>query len=474
MPPDFKQRDQVQFELTDEFLTRLQTAIDSNDTTFVETQLKELYPPDIAEIFNKLQLEQVKFLYNYLDEQIAADVLVELEEDVREEILSSLTSKEIAEQLIDNMDSDDAADVIAELPDEKQDEVLSHMEDSEQANDIVELLNYDENTAGGLMATELVRVHVNSSSIECVREIREQADEVENIYAIYVVDDDERLVGLLSLKKLVISPTRSKIADIYDPKVISVKTNTDAEEVANIMDKYNLVVLPVVNALGRLVGRITVDDVVDVRRDEETEDLQKMAAMEALEEPYMNMSIFGILKKRAGWLIILFLGETLTATAMSYFENEIAKAVILALFIPLIISSGGNTGSQASTLVIRALALGEVTVRDWWRIIRREIKVGLILGVILGIIGFLRVAIWAQFINLYGPHWLNIAFTVGFSLVGVVLWGNTIGSLFPLILKRVGLDPAVSSAPFVATLVDITGVIIYFTVASMLLSSILL
>jgi magnesium transporter len=464
----------VQFELTEDFLTRLQTAIDSNDTVFVETQLKELYPPDIAEIFNKLQLEQVKFLYNYLDEQIAADVLVELEEDVREEILSSLTSKEIAEQLIDNMDSDDAADVIAELPDEKQDEVLSHMEDSEQANDIVELLNYDENTAGGLMATELVRVHVNSSAIECVREIRAQADVVENIYAIYVVDDDERLVGLLSLKKLVISPTRSRIADIYDPKVISVKTNTDAEEVANIMDKYNLVVLPVVNALGRLVGRITVDDVVDVRREEETEDLQKMAAMEALEEPYMNMSIFGILKKRAGWLIILFLGETLTATAMSYFENEIAKAVILALFIPLIISSGGNTGSQASTLVIRALALGEVTVRDWWRIIRREIKVGLILGVILGVIGFLRVAIWAQFINLYGPHWLNIAFTVGFSLIGVVLWGNTIGSLFPLILKRVGLDPAVSSAPFVATLVDITGVIIYFTVASMLLSTLLL
>jgi magnesium transporter len=464
----------VQFELTEEFLTRLQTAIDSNDTTFVESQLKELYPPDIAEIFNKLQLDQVKFLYNFLDEQIAADVLVELEEDVREEILSSLTSKEIAEQLIDNMDSDDAADVIAELPDEKQDEVLSHMEDSEQASDIVELLNYDENTAGGLMGTELVRVHVNSNAIECVREIREQADEVENIYAIYVVDDNEKLVGLLSLKKLVISPTRSKIADIYDPKIISVKTNTDAEEVANIMDKYNLVVLPVVDALGRLVGRITVDDIVDVRRDEETEDLQKMAAMEALEEPYMNISIFGILKKRAGWLIILFLGETLTATAMSFFENEIAKAVILAMFIPLIISSGGNTGSQASTLVIRALALGEVTVRDWWRIIRREIKVGLILGMILGSIGFLRVAIWAQFVDVYGPHWLNIAFTVGFSLVGVVLWGNTIGSVFPLILKRVGLDPAVSSAPFVATLVDITGLIIYFTVASMLLGSILL
>jgi magnesium transporter len=465
----------VQFEVTDDFLTRLEAAIDSNDTAYLESQLKELYPPDIAEIFNKLQLEQVKFLYNYLDEQIAADVLVELEEDVREEILASLTSKEIAEQLIDNMDSDDAADVIAELPDNVQDEVLAHMEDSEQASDIVELLNYDENTAGGLMATELVRVHVNSNAIECVREIREQADNVENIYAIYVVDDNEKLVGLLHLKKLIVSSTRSKVADIYDTKVISVKTNTDAEEVANIMDKYNLVVLPVVDALGRLVGRITVDDVVDVRREEETEDLQKMGGMEALDEPYMNMSIWGILKKRAGWLVILFLGETLTASAMSFFENEIAKAVILAMFIPLIISSGGNTGSQASTLVIRALALGEITVRDWWTIIRKEIRVGLLLGLLLGIIGFLRVFIWAQFSpSFYGPHSMQIAMTVGISLVGVVLWGNTIGSLFPLILKRVGLDPAVSSAPFVATLVDITGLVIYFTVASMLLGQLLL
>jgi len=464
----------MQFELTDEFLLTLQNAIDNNDAAFVELQLKELYPPDIAEIFNKLELEQVKYLYKHLDEQISADVLVELEEDVREEILASLTSKEIAEQLIDNMDSDDAADVIAELPDEMQDEVLSHMEDSEQASDIVDLLNYDENTAGGLMATELVRVHVNSNSIECINEIRAQADGVDNIYAIYVVDDNEELVGLLSLKKLVISPTSSKIADIYDPKVISVKTNTDAEEVANIMDKYNLVVLPVVDALGRLVGRITVDDIVDVRREEETEDVQRMAGIEAFDEPYMNISIAAVLKKRAGWLIILFMGETLTATAMSFFENEIAKIIILAMFIPLIISSGGNTGSQASTLVIRALALGEVTVRDWWKIIRREIKVGFILGLILGLIGFLRVVIWAQFTTLYGPHWFQIGLTVGISLVGVVLWGNTIGSLFPLILKRLGLDPAVSSAPFVATLVDITGLIIYFTVASFLLGSLLL
>jgi magnesium transporter len=463
----------VQFEVTDDFLIQLREAIAARRGAFVVEQLKDLYPPDIAEIFNELDTEEAKYVYTQLDEQIAADVLVELDEDVREEFLASLTSKEIAEH-IDNMDSDDAADVIAELPDKVQDEVLSHMEDSEQASDIVELLNYDENTAGGLMATELVRVHVNSNSIECVREIREQSDNIENIYAIYVVDDDEKLLGLLSLKKLVVSSARSRVADMYDSKIISVKTNTDAEEVANLMDKYNLVVLPVVDALGRLVGRITIDDVVDVRREEETEDVQKMAAMEALEEPYMSTPFMQMIRKRVGWLIVLFLGETLTATAMSFFEDQIAKAVILALFIPLIISSGGNSGSQASTLIIRALALGEITVRDWWKIVKKEFSTGLVIGLILGAIGFARVALWSYFISSYGPHWQLIACSVGFSLVGVVMWGTLMGSLLPLILKRLGLDPAVSSAPFVATLVDVTGLIIYFTFSILFLRGVLL
>jgi magnesium transporter len=463
----------VQFELTDDFLVNLREAITAENGAFVVEHFSALYPADIAEIFNELAIEEAKYVYSQLDEQIAADVLVELDDDVRENFLASLTSKEIAEH-IDNMDSDDAADVIAELPDKLQDEVLSQMEDSEQASDIVDLLNYDENTAGGLMATELVRVHVNSNAIECVREIRAQADAVENIYAIYVVDDDEKLVGVLPLKKLIISPKDSKVADIYDPKIISVKTNTDAEEVANLMDKYNLVVLPVVDSLGRLVGRITIDDVVDVRREEETEDVQKMGAMEALEEPYMSTPFLQMIRKRVGWLIILFLGETLTATAMAFFEDQIAKAVILALFIPLIISSGGNSGSQASTLIIRALALGEITVRDWWKIVKKEFSTGLVIGVILGIIGFARVGLWSYFISSYGPHWMLIACTVGCSLVGVVMWGTLMGSLLPLALKRLGLDPAVSSAPFVATLVDVTGLIIYFTLSIIFLRGVLL
>lgn len=462
----------MQFELTEDFFTAFRNAIKEQNVELVTEQLTELYPPDIAEILNRLKTNEAEYVYNLLEEQLAADVLVELEDDVREDLLSSLTPKEIAEQ-IDNMESDDAADVIAELPDNMQGEVLSQIEDSEQASDIVELLNYDEHSAGGIMATELIKVQLNSTSVDCVREIREQADEVDDIYTIYVVDEEDKLVGTLPLKKLVVSPNRSKVVDIYDAKVISVKTDVDEEEVANIMDKYDLVVLPVVDTLNRLVGRITIDDIVDVRREEETEDAQKFAGVEAFDEPYMSLSLWEILKKRSGWLIILFLGETLTASAMSFFENEISKVVILALFVPLIISSGGNTGSQASTLVIRALALGEITIKSWWTIIKREFKVGLILGLILGVIGFLRVVVWAQITPIYGPHWFEIGLTVGFSLVGVVLWGNAIGSLFPLILKRLGLDPAVSSAPFVATVVDVTGLIIYFSIASLLLSSVI-
>jgi magnesium transporter len=464
----------VSFKLTDIFLEELREAIQAKNAAFIIDRFKDLYTADIAEVFNELDTEEAKFVYKQLDETLAADVLIELDEDVREDFLASLTSKEIAEQFIDNMDSDDAADVISELPDDVQDEVLSLMEDSEQASDIVDLLNYDEHSAGGLMATEIVRVHVNTNALECVREIREQADAVVDLYAIYVVDDDEKLVGILSLKKLIVSSTRSKVSEIYDPKVISVKTNTAAEEVANVMDKYNLVVLPVVDGLGRLVGRITIDDVVDVRREEETEDVQKMAAMEALEEPYMSTPFLQMIRKRVGWLIILFLGETLTATAMSFFEDQIAKAVILALFIPLIISSGGNSGSQASTLIIRALALGEISIRDWWIIVKKEFATGLVIGLILGFIGFVRVAAWSYFIASYGPHWQLIALTVGSSLVGVVMWGTLMGSLLPLCLKRLGLDPAVSSAPFVATLVDVTGLIIYFSFSILMLRGVLL
>ncbi|MEO8759739.1 MAG: magnesium transporter [Bacteroidia bacterium] len=463
----------MQFEVSNELLDEITLSVESHDNTRIQALLNDLFPADIAETLNRLTFEEAQYIYELLDEETSSAVLIELKEELREELLASFSSKEIAEEL-DNLESDDAADVINELPEDRQNEVLSHIEDIEQAGDIADLLTFEEDTAGSIMAKELVRVKHKDSVTACIDEIRNQADSVDVLYAIYVVDENERLLGMLSLKKLLIANVNTRIDEIYDTDVIQVTTSAHTAEVADIMQKYDLVVIPVVDSIGRLVGRITIDDVVDVIREEETDEAHKMAGIETFDEPYMNMSYFNMIKKRAGWLVILFLGETLTATAMSFFEDQLAKAVILALFVPLIISSGGNTGSQASTLIIRAMALGEISFRDWWRIFKKELAVGLTLGLLLGLVGFLRIALWSSFSTIYGPHWMLIGITVASTLVGVVLWGNLAGSLLPIILKRINLDPAVCSAPFVATLVDVTGLVIYFTTATIILRGILL
>ncbi|MHB8260283.1 MAG: magnesium transporter [Bacteroidia bacterium] len=463
----------MQFEVNTNLLEEFTLGVESRDSKSIQALLHDLFPADIGELLNHLSVEEAKYVYELLDEETSSAVLIELKEELREEILASFSSKEIAEEL-DNLASDDAADVIHELPEERQNEVLSHIEDIEQAGDIANLLTFEEGTAGSLMAKELVRVHHFDTVNACIEKIRQQAETVDVMYAVYVVDEKERLLGMLSLKKLLIAQPNTLIEEIYDKDEIQVTTLAHSADVADMMQKYDLVVVPVVDTLGRLVGRITIDDVVDVIREEETDEAHKMAGIETFDEPYMNMPFINMIKKRAGWLVILFLGETLTATAMSFFEGQLAKAVILALFVPLIISSGGNTGSQASTLIIRAMALGEITFRDWWRIFKKELAVGLTLGVILGLIGFLRIAIWSTFVDIYGPHWMYIGVTVGVTLVGVVLWGNLAGSLLPVLLKRIRLDPAVCSAPFVATLVDVTGLIIYFTAATIILRGILL
>ncbi len=461
------------FTLSKANLERIQEHIAQQRNEELLESVRDIHPADIAEILDQLDLKEAQYLFERLEPQLAAEVVLEVPEDRRDDLLGNYTGKEIAEELIEHFDSDDAADMIAELPEGVREELLANIEDSEQRKEINELLTYDENTAGGLMGKELVKVHADSSMLDCVRELRGHADLIDDIYVILVVDDHERLVGTIALKALLTTSLRTPVKDVYDPDVISVKAHEDVEEVSRIMEKYDLVMLPVTDDRGRLLGRITIDDVVDSIRDEETEDAQRMAGMEALEYSYSHSSLWDMVKKRSGWLIVLFIGESFTATAMGFFMDEIQQAVVLALFVPLIISSGGNTGSQASTLIIRALALGDITVKEWWRIFRREASVGLILGVTLAIIGFARVAVWSQFTNLYGPHWLLVGFIVAASLVGVVLWGNLVGSLFPLLLKRVGFDPATSSAPFVATMVDVTGLVIYFSIASMFLRQIL-
>ena len=463
----------MQFEVSNELLDEIQLSVENHDNTSIQALLHDLFPADIAETLNRLKFEEAQYVYELLDEETSSAVLIELKEELREELLASFSSKEIAEE-IDNLDSDDAADVINELPEDRQNEVLSHIEDIEQAGDIADLLTFEEDTAGSLMAKELVRVNHSDTVTACIDEIRNQAESVDVLYAVYVVDENERLLGMLSLKKLLIAQPNARIDEIYDRDIIQVTTSAHTAEVVDIMQKYDLVVIPVVDSIGRLVGRITIDDAVDVIREEETDEAHKMAGIETFDDPYMSMSFLNMIKKRAGWLVILFLGETLTATAMSFFEDQLAKAVILALFVPLIISSGGNTGSQASTLIIRAMALGEITFRDWWRILKKELAVGLTLGLLLGLVGFLRIALWSSFSTIYGPHWMLIGITVASTLVGVVLWGNLAGSLLPVLLKRIKLDPAVCSAPFVATLVDVTGLVIYFTTATIILRGILL
>ena len=373
---------------------------------------------------------------------------------------------------------DDAADVIQAAPEDERDGLLALLDDSAR-KEVTALLAYAEDQAGGLMSPRFARVRPDMTADEAIsylhKQAREQAHErVETIYYVYVLDAQQRLVGVVSFRQLFEAPGSTKVRDLMETEVVTVAEEMDQEDVGLLFARHSLLAIPVVDADGHMKGVVTVDDIVDVVQEEATEDIQKIGGMEALDEPYLDIRLWRMIRKRAGWLSALFVSETLTATAMGYYEHEIARAVVLALFIPLIISSGGNSGSQASTLVVRAMALGEVRLRDWWRVIRREFAAGLALGSILGMIGLLRILLWPTSATLYGEHYGLIALTVACSLVGVVLWGTLSGSMLPLILRRLGFDPASASAPFVATLVDVTGLVIYFTVASVILYGTLL
>ncbi|MCX6129572.1 MAG: magnesium transporter [Proteobacteria bacterium] len=341
--------------------------------------------------------------------------------------------------------------------------------------EVAALLAYAEDQAGGLMNPRFARIRPEMPIGEALRYLRKQAHEnLENLRFIYVLDRDQKLLGAVSLREIFLAPDQKLVQDIMRTNLVEANENMDQEALKQLFASHGLMAIPIVDSAGRMKGIVTADDIVEVVEEEATEDMQRMAGVEVLDAPYLKIQLFKMIKKRAGWLTILFIGEMFTATAMSYFEREIEKAVVLALFIPLIISSGGNSGSQASTLVVRAMALGEVRLRDWWKVLGRELIVGLSLGLILGSIGLLRILLWPTRVSLYGPHFALVGLVVATSLVGIVLWGSISGSMLPFILRRFKLDPATASAPFVATLVDVSGLIIYFSVASLLLHGVLL
>ncbi len=369
---------------------------------------------------------------------------------------------------------DDIADLVQNLDSENQTESLKLL-DYATLVEVKALMAYAEDEAGGLMNSRFARLRPEMTVEEAIRYLRAQSkSQIETIYYAYVLDRSQILLGVVSLRELFLAKTQSLISEIMNTDLVTVLQDEDQESISKTFSNHNFLAIPVVDEQNVMKGIITVDDVVEVIEEEATEDIQKLGGMEALGEPYLDISLISMIKKRAGWLMALFIGEMFTATAMSHYEHDIAKAVVLALFIPLVISSGGNSGSQATTLIIRAMALGEVRLKDWWRVFSRELISGLSLGVILGLIGLLRILLWPGKESLYGEHYMLVALSVSFSLVGIVLWGTLAGSMLPFLLRRVGLDPATSSAPFVATLVDVTGLVIYFTVASFFLKGILL
>jgi magnesium transporter len=426
---------------------------------------------ELADFLNDYP-EHSTILLDNLEPHRAVKTLKFLDLKLQKKLIHDLPSNKVA-TLIQNMHFDDRTALLSELPSEVVKKLVLFLPYEDRIETLA-LLGYPEDSVGRLMNPDYIEVKADYTVQQALNKIRKHGRTIENINFIYIIDDQEKLIDDINLKELLITSPETKISDLMDTKYIALNVTDNQENATLVFRKNNRAVLPVVDDNGILLGIVTIDDILRVQSEEDTEDIHKIGGTEALDEPYMNTAFFELIKKRAPWLVILFLGEMLTATAMSFFEDEISKAVVLALFIPLIISSGGNSGSQASTLIIRAMALGEITFADWWRVMRREIFSGLLLGVILGSIGFLRILIWSSFSPVYGTHYILVASTVGLTLVGVVLWGSLCGSMLPIVLKKIGADPAASSAPFVATLVDVTGLIIYFAVASLLLTGTLL
>jgi magnesium transporter len=427
---------------------------------------------DLRDAWHVLSPEERLEGFRLLPRSEAEDYFFGLSPSDQLHILMGLPASE-RRSWVRSLPPDDAADLVQAATDER--ELLLALLDEPTRREVQALLAYKEDVAGGLMSPRYARVRSAATVDEAISYLKKQARErVETLYYAYVIDADQKLVGVVSFRDLFAASGDKTVAQVMSTDLVTVSAEMDQEAVSHVFSQHDLLAIPVVDEQGRMKGIVTVDDIVDVVEEEATEDIQKLGGTQALEDPYLDTSFLTMVKKRGGWLCILFVSEMLTTTAMHSYEGMLAQVVVLAVFLPLLISSGGNSGSQACTLVIRAMALDEVRLKDWWRVVRREIGCGLALGLILGIIGFLRVAAWPNRVELYSEHYLLVAATVGTSLVGIVMWGTICGSMLPFILRRIGFDPASASAPFVATLVDVSGVVLYFTLASLFLRGTLL
>ncbi len=450
-------------------------ALLDDSPTAVAAETEELHAADLADVAELLPREKVAALLAALPPQRAADVLEYLDEELRSEVLEAMSARQAA-ALVSEMTPDDRADTLEEIEEERAEEILAAIP-AEARRETEKLLAYEPDTAGGLMTTEFVSVPASmtvEAALASVRSIA-RSGRREAMYQIYVTDEAGRLTGVLSLRELLAAPEGGKVGDFAWTEVVTVGAQADREEVSRVISNYDLVAVPVVDEGNRVLGVVTVDDVIDAIQEEQTEDVQKFGGMEALDEPYMTVGFWRMVKKRGGWLSFLFLSEMFTASAMGHYADDVQKVVALALFIPLVMSSGGNSGSQATSLIIRAMAIGEIRLRDWWRVALREIPTGVAMGAGLCLLGIARILVW-QAVGLYnyGAHVVLIALTVGFALIGIVTWGSLAGAMLPFVMKRLGFDPASASAPFVATLVDVTGLVIFFSVAQVILRGTLL
>ncbi|HYQ56126.1 MAG TPA: magnesium transporter [Draconibacterium sp.] len=445
----------MSFEVTKEFVEQLKTHIEGKRNEEVAALMEDLHPADIAEIMDDLNIEEAKFIYLLLDGEKASNVLIEIDEDDRRRFLKVLPPELIASKFIEFMDSDDAADVVAELDEDVQKEVLNEIDDAEQAGDIIDLLEYDEDTAGGIMAKELVSVNENWTVATCLKEISRQAEEVDEIFYIYVIDNSGRLKGVLSLKKLILNHTNTKISNIYDPDIRMVSTNTRQEEVAELMDKYDLVAIPVIDEIGRLQGRITFDDVIDFVRDEAEKDYQMVSGITGDVEP--GDKVLQVLRARFPWLLIGLLGGILSAVVLGSHEESLTKVTQLAFFIPLIAAMAGNVGVQSSSIVVQSIASGVKDIETPARKVVKEVSIAVLTASIFAILIFCY--------NFFVSGNMNLTYSVSISLFIVIIFASLFGTVIPLILNRFKIDPALATGPFITTMNDILGMMIYLTIS---------